>query len=175
MFGGGHISGHSGTDFKHNKAFSKLIEQYSNPIRNQKRVKFDSVDGRQSERTTRWIQINLLLAVLIISSIGLSIWMITNVPEAYRSNIHPQATEAQQKLIAQHIDDGARYMAEGDITAAQKEITQALRIDRHSLSANIAMFKLLNEQCQVSDESCSLAYEYKAYLESKRGVSLNSM
>ncbi len=169
------IPGHTGTDFKHKKVFTKPKE-----ILNHKRkITNVKIEPREQDRSHAWfLKFKVCISVLSIGIIFLLISFfasrINNVAihRTHLSAVYLKSIEDNEKKEAAELmyNSAKLYYDSGSFDSAQEEITRVLTIYPRNLEALTLMHKILTKQCEIHDKFCRDANDYKEYLASNNNL-----
>ena len=166
---GGKISGHSRTDFKHKKVFSKSKRLLNNqPI-------FANVRIEQREETPTYFwfkKIKIVIAfaflftvLFLLSAYGTRLNNISihesQVPKRIL-DIHD--TKEKQEAAIMLYKSAKLYYKSGALDYAQDEITLVLNLYPMKIEALQLMHKILNKQCETKNKYCDSANDYGQYI-----------
>ncbi|MEL7248968.1 MAG: hypothetical protein AAFO03_11135 [Bacteroidota bacterium] len=168
------IPEHSGTDFKHRKAFSKARELL------QKKIPKRSPSSTSPKAPYRsayagsgklpWVLQFIGALVALGAIITLGYVLISNYyadpPFAATSfELKQQQIKAEKERAYQiMVDTGNGYLAHGEPAQAHLEFAQALRIDEYGKDARVGLTKALILRCRTEGKYCEVADDNLAYV-----------
>ena len=192
-FGNGKISGHSGTEFKHRKAFTGIKAH-------RKRWQ-SSVNKEQPSDTVSWKEVNMertakkwedaqrallfLIPILIIAN-----FLVWKYDDKFGQMINEQYAArqdyvAQQKALRVMSENDAAYdlltrsgklfLKSGSLDYAQKEFIGALKLYPYGKEANIGLTKVLVKKCELCQMYCEEAEQYLAFIATFKEVKLEDI
>ena len=181
---GGKIPGHSGTDFKHRKAFSGPKAFYKNGrIFSKKKLAASSQSFEEilkARKHQKRVESRILIyLVLFIGILTIScLWYFDQNYPAYVYKQEQQRLEQYQnsKLEKQLKEDMEDYsvlvnigninLDHGKLNEAQGLFSSALRIFPNGIEGHIGMEKTLRLQCFTNSQNCKEAQNYAAFVKS---------
>lgn len=179
------ITGHSGTEFKHRKAFDK-IKTYRRQSDKKDSTNESSdfippilssapIDYQQKYVRDRKMRILFKLPLLMISVILLGIVVVksTNYYKDSLNNKYHQSlidftsykTSKALKNRTFFNNSGYYHLRIGDLYTAQQEFTRALHKDEYDIDARIGLTETLIERCIRNNEVCKEALTNIAFLD----------
>ncbi len=173
------IAGHSGTEFKHRKAFSKIkhyhqqssvknnvpgTEEFLLPI--PATVPTNYLQAYQKERSIKLL-INLPVFLIAISLVGYLLINFSNECEKsfvqnYErglSNLEKNKEEKIRRIknFTYFYNSGNYHLQKNELLKAQKKFTRALALDEYNIDARIGLTETLIAQCQQYHLFCKEA------------------
>jgi len=168
------ITGHSGTEFKHRKAFSK-IKSYKESG-NHKKNKSDSgefilpikasvpTDYQHAYRQDRKMRLYFKLPVFLITLTLISLVLLKNCGK-YESSVESRNHQALMDYTIEQKDANAEsyifflnsgyyHLNRNELNTAQWEFTRALYIDEYGKEARIGLTRTLIAQCKEYQKEC---------------------
>ncbi len=182
-FSGSKISGHSGTSFKHRKAFVKIKEYYNKNKKvsrnksNEKEIS-EKEGGCQREykvkKFDKVINLGFKLPLFIVFTIALII-VGKNYTRALSKSFLENRSNAQiERALNDKIESenayrvltrtGFDYLRYEQLNEAQSEFTRALKINSYGKEARIGLTKVLEKKCNLYGEFCKEAELNLEYL-----------
>lgn len=166
---GGKIPGHTGTQFKHKKVFSKIKKKLkfdgksSKPIL----VKRETYEDDPIAKAFRVI-VGLISSVVLLSLLLIVLWSIGNI-KLHRNQLSTsflnEIEKKENKEAAIMLYNSAEsYYNSGYYDAAQNEIQRILNIYPTNSQAIELMSDILKKQCELKNIFCDSAKDYEAYL-----------
>ncbi len=181
------IAGHSGTSFKHRKAFEK-IKSYQEQSKNEK-TSFDEgtyklpikssvqTNYQEANKQDRRMRLFFKLPVFLISVIVFS-FVFVKSSKYYKNMLNARN---QQEIIGFKtvqetgnledyiffVNSGYYHLRRKQTSTAQSEFIRALSIDKYGKDARIGLTKTLIERCKDYHEGCE---EIQANLNFIRGM-----
>ena len=171
------IPGHSGTDFKHRKAFKKAKELQDKRKRVSAAITKNNFEPGYSKNIANSLLAKWMKAGLFFSAVVLSLIFVENQAD----NISTQLKEYKTKseiIRAENIINvytraykvltttGNDYLYWNMLDEAQSEFALALKIDKNGKAANLGMTKTLMKKCAQRSEYCAEAKAYLDYMKS---------
>lgn len=173
------IPGHSGTDFKHRKAFSKVKAYQKTRKSVRKHIassKFGDpgiVSQLQEARTSKantfatYLSIGsklfFALALLTTFVLGMN-WVLNRPisisPEPENLAFKKELRDAYHVLVT----TGNNFLLGGSLDEAQSEFVRAIKIDEYGELARIGLTKVLAKKCELYNEFCEEAVQQKDFL-----------
>lgn len=181
------ITGHSGTEFKHRKAFEK-IKSYQEQSKHAKNAfNEDSfklpitssvpTNYQEAYKQERRIKLFFKLPVFIVSVILIGFVFIkssNHYKDALNARNYQQKIALETIMEAVHREDylflvnsGYYYFRRKKLSTAQWEFTRALSIDEYGKDARIGLTRTLIERCKAYHEGCE---EIQTNLDFIRGM-----
>lgn len=177
-FSGCHIPGHSGTQFRHRKAFvknksNKALKTLPNFVKNDSSFSAEKRDTYSDSVIVKILQ-KIVLPTLMVGSMFFIIICCTSFFRSL-SLLSDGHSEYHQKARAKELQDwyryfvksGHYYMRTNNLEAAQNEIHRALKIFPTGMHANIAMTQILSRRCKMEGSFCSEAHHYYSLIDGK--------
>ncbi len=171
------ITGHSGTEFKHRKAFEK-IKAYKEQAKHAKNAfNEDSfklpitssvpTNYQEAYKQERRIKLFFKLPIFIIAIIVIS-FVSVNFSNHYvdalnARNYQKQLSYRTEKEIKKlenftfFYNSGNYHLQKNELNAAQLEFTQVLYLDKYNIDARIGLTETLVARCQQYHELCDEA------------------
>ena len=163
------IPGHSGTDFKHKKAYKE-----SKQLLNAEQSFVDiRLEPRESYRTysplslpMKIITIISILAVTALLSLFIYKSATVSIHKNSLSNEYLRSIELQQNIEAAEMlyNSAQLYFKSGALNEAQYEINLVLNLYPKNREAIQLMYEILDKQCEVNHQFCDEASAYDDYL-----------
>ena len=158
-FAGLKISGHSGSEFKHRKAFSQRrtsensaskTEVFALPIIDAQPTDYQKIYD-QDRKLRLFFKLPLFLIALIV--IGyVTIGSSSANKAALNAENNEQFNTVKETEIIQdydfYINSGYYYLGKNKLNTAQREFTRALGIDEYNIDARIGLTKTMIERCK---------------------------
>ncbi|MEM9823966.1 MAG: hypothetical protein AAF985_22970 [Bacteroidota bacterium] len=175
-FSGSRIPGHSGSDFKHRKAFVRQNEYYrkqgkaQNSKTNTEEQGQDPISETRSfepSKAEQWIKYGIGLPAIILTSAGILYALffygdlvslgLNKDPQQYAKEVKEK--QLRQKAIKDdayrvNVGTGNYYLQNNQLKAAQTEYTRALQIDKYGETARIGLAIVLLKRCQREGVLC---------------------
>ena len=166
------IPGHSGTDFKHRKAFRKLNKRLKKLKRTNASLRKPASNSTNKKilsftKTGVNLPIKWLVALLQVTMFGLVFLLVLEVGRSFSDNLiaseqnskgyHTELLNTTYENVMIRADD---YLEKGELDAAREQYFRALRIKQYAFGANLGMTKTLLKKCKRSGQYCG---EAKAY------------
>ena len=177
-FGGSKIVGHSGTSFKHRKAFTKIKKfnkltelSYENApeLNDQEQVRKPMISRNLSKKGR--VREYVVLAVIIIISLFLFLHFIdilNSKSTNYLGASLERHTEHRARLDLENynhfIDVGYDNLRRNNLDNAQLYFVKALEIDTKGKEAREGVTQVLHQQCELKKKFCVEYEENLAYL-----------
>lgn len=170
------ISGHSGTDFKHRKAFKKTKELQDKRKRTSSVVIKSNFNYKISENLLhnsyeKLIKVGLFLLISVFVMQFKERMIFDPLGEYGAHGFTEKATikEQNKRIIneqAYHVltTTGNDYLYWNRLDEAQDEFARALKIDKNGYKANLGMTKTLMKKCKQRGEYCDEAKDYLDYM-----------
>lgn len=172
------IPGHSGTSFKHRKAFTKIkkfnelteLSYESAPELSDPQVTVSKVINRTDSKKGIVIEHAILIATVIVSfSLLLYFFdVLDNSSKEYLGTSLEMYNERNTRLDKEnynhYIDVGFDNLRRENLDNAQLYFVKALEIDTKGKEARIGVTQVLHQQCESKNQFCSEYEENLAYL-----------
>ena len=177
------IPGHSGTDFKHRKAFAK-IKDY-----NRKRSSIDlpkietEKDFKTSPQFSKKYQLTFAEKAikfgfklpLFLCFIIISFWVfnnftnhyfsvINNSDKAYQTTVKEYKAKEKRENYDLFIRSGKSHLKANQLNFAQAEFIRALTIYKYAKEARVGLTLTLVEKCNSRKEFCQEAQDHILFL-----------
>ena len=175
------IPGHSGTDFKHRKAFQKsrkrleVIKRTNGSYR-----KMQSADMPKNAKGYSKISINkplkwlvaavrltmFFLLILLIKNIVISVHqeLTTNTKKITLTQAFSKNSLTYMEIYYLFVKEGNNYLDQDKLNEAHQLFAKAWNLDRYGFEANLGMTKVLLKKCKSTGEYCSEAEAYLIYI-----------
>jgi len=171
------IPGHSGTDFKHRKAFNKVEELQDKRKRTSGAIMDSNYDAepnkyKRNSSFSKWFKAGLLLTTFIFSFFFIKNQASNISNQLSKYGAEGEIIKAQSKknvyTRAYRIltSTGNDYLYWNMLDEAQSEFALALKIDKNGKAANLGMTKTLIKKCAQKSEYCQEAKAYLNYMRS---------
>lgn len=184
------IPGHSGTDFKHRKAFSKIKKYY----RDQQIIRSPKSDCESAIKATQQNPIKyrfskrdkiLNLGVkfpLFLLFTTMAFFVLKNFTNYYftkfeKSNrqfvidLNKQAEKEKKDAYDLFVRTAQSYLHVNKLDKAQSEFIRALSLDNYGKLARIGLTKTLIKKCKQQQEFCDEIKPHLDYLEQMKYLS----
>ncbi|MFT4664393.1 MAG: tetratricopeptide (TPR) repeat protein [Polaribacter sp.] len=173
------IPGHSGTAFKHRKAFNS-IKEYDN-----KSISYNRKDKRNSKmhpklapkiyqeaiRSSSWIdkqiRLSLLLTFIVMMFYGITACYnaLPNRQSKIYSYLKTYELEQQRNAYRILVHSGKSYMIGNQFQEANDEFARALKLFPYGKEARIEITKLYLITCELQNNYCDLIEKNIRFLE----------
>ena len=174
---GGKIQGHSGTQFKHREAFSKIYNYHKSKTFSKNKT----IINQYSERSASTILINsprnssikilkiialILISLLIIKSVKLlnsktSTYLKGKQEILDRKNKIDESEMERYNLL---IKSGYKSLKIDQLNDAQTDFVRALRIHEYGKEARFGLISVLNKQCNQNGKFCRDALDNENFV-----------
>ena len=180
------IPGHSGTDFKHKKAFSRQKDYYRKKLK--EKSKYNSLDKVNTYKVEFKPTEKKNLVLETVKYIGITItfiglfWIGSKLFESYKISAkqsieYHQESKNRTKNEAYNVltKTGLDYFNSGELDMAQEEFILALKINQNGLDARIGLTKVLQAKCIALNKFCVEFEENLEYLQKTQKISLKTI
>ena len=178
------IPGHSGTDFKHRKAFKKRKEYLTKQLLSKKTFKNTGLLKNDKHRNeignNGRSEINkgtlLVLSFFIVAALGSIIYMgsqiykkpVREFLEVSLDEVQPIIKSHQQRELEEAYNflasSGNGYLNANLLDEAQTEFSHALKLYEYGRKARIGLTKILIKKCEMYSNLCKEAEENIEFL-----------
>jgi len=174
-FSGIKITGHSGTEFKHRKAFASFKQVSKNPsyknIDAPNNAQFEKRDySYKVNKLEQLIKIGFLLP-LFLGTLFFAIYLFFDPKigwfeplyfnnAAYLENKESEEKRLNREAYAVLVKSGYEYLESNNLDQAHWEFYRALKMYSHAKGANLGMTKTLAIKCQTKGVYCKEAKDY---------------
>ncbi len=173
--GGGKIPGHSGTDFKHRKAFGGTKAFYKKwQIYNKHKLarssqSFEEIRRARQHQKNVEIKSLLYLMAIIVSLTIVALWCFENYypvyvvkSSEYRYNRYEQLyfdKKMEEKENEYHslVKSGNRFFKEKKLIQSQRAYRKAIRLFPSRIKATEGMKNVLEQRCKTDNKYCDEA------------------
>ncbi len=182
------IPGHSGTDFKHRKAFQKTKERLKRKIRTDSSLK-KSQPTTSRRNTIPYSKTNVskplkwmvaitrlsmfLLVFLLAKNIACSVYadMTTNSYKGIKAHVHYKNGLTYMERYRLLIKEGNECLKADQLDEAQQKFTKAWDLDRYGFEVNLGMTKTLLKKCKRNGEYCREAKAFFNFMKKNAKLS----
>ncbi len=168
------LPGHSGTDFKHRKAFErgKELQQQKIPSRSASSTppKVPYQSAYSGSVKLQWVLQTIAVLITFGALLCISYVLISNyyaAPPFTASSWeleHSRLKKENQRAYEMLVDRGDTFLASGELERAHGAFAQALQIDQYGKNARRGLTKTLALRCQTEGTHCAAANENLDFL-----------